>query len=91
MPRVEDIKDVRVLQNIAAQLELELRTAQAFMGMMILASGGKIDVAEEFAEALDDDFEISVTRDDKVATFTVIQGEEADALRRGRDTVTVNA
>jgi hypothetical protein len=48
-------------------------------------------VPEEFAEALDDDFEISVTRDDKVATFTVVQGADAEALRQGRDTVTVNA
>jgi hypothetical protein len=91
MPSVEDINNVQVLQRIAATLELELRSAQAFMGMMILASGGKIDVPEEFAEALDDDFEISVTRDDKVATFTVVQGADAEALRQGRDTVTVNA
>lgn len=91
MPAVEDINDVRVLQRIAATLELELRSAQAFMGMMILACGGSIDVPEEFAEALDNDFEISVTRDDKVATFTVVQGEEAAALRQERDTVAVDA
>jgi hypothetical protein len=91
MPAVEQITDVRVLQTIAAQLELELRTAQAFMGMMILASGGKIDVPEEVSGQLQDDFEINVTRDEKVATFSVVMGEEAAALRQERDTVTVDA
>lgn len=90
MPSVEQITDVRALQSIAAQLELELRTAQAFMGMMIIASGGKIEVPVEASEQLADDFEISVTRDDKVATFTVVSGAEADALREERDTVIVS-
>lgn len=90
MPAVEQIDNVAVLQQIAAQLELELRTAQAFMGMMIIANGGKIEVPVEASEQLSDDFEISVTRDDKVATFTVVSGEDADALREGRDTVTVS-
>lgn len=88
--RVEDIDNLDALRKIAVTLEMELRSAQAFMGMMILACGGKIEVPEEFAEALSDDFEISVTRDEKVATFTVVQGEDADALREGRDTVIVN-
>jgi hypothetical protein len=87
MARVEDIDNVKVLQSIAAQLELELRTAQAFMAMMIIASDGKIEVPQEVSEQVPDDFEISVTRDHTVATFTVISGEEANALRMQRDTV----
>lgn len=89
MPTVEQINSVPVLQRIAAQLEMELRTAQAFMAMMIIANGGKIDVPVEASEQLEDDFEISVTRDDKVATFTVVSGGEASALREERDTVIV--
>lgn len=81
MPAVEQIEDVRALQAIAAQLEIELRTTQAFMAMMILANGGRIEVPEEVAGQVPEDFEISVTRDEKVAIFTVVDGEEAEKLR----------
>lgn len=87
MPAIEEITDVKALQAIAVQLELELRTTQAFMAMMILSNDGKIEVPEEVAEQVPEDFEISVTRDEKVATFTVISGEEAATARK----VTVTA
>lgn len=91
MPAVEQIDDVRALRAIAAQLELELRTMQAFMAMVLIASGGTVLVPESVAGEVPDDFEISVTRDESNATFKVVSGEEAAALRGERDTVTVNA
>jgi hypothetical protein len=87
MATIENIDDVRALRAIAAQLELELRTTQAFMAMMIVANDGKIEVPEQVAEQVPDDFEISVTRNESVATFTVVSGEEAAELRK----VTVSA
>jgi hypothetical protein len=74
--------EVAVLRAIVGRLELELRTAHAFLGMALMSQGGSMEVPEEAAEALPDDFEIKVTRDDKVATFTVISGPEAAEFRK---------
>lgn len=77
----QTVTETQALRAIVGRLELELRTAHAFLAMAIMSQGGSMEIPEEAAEAVPDDFEVKITRDEKVATFTVISGEEAQEFR----------
>ena len=76
------ISEVQALRAIIGRMEVEVRTAQALLAMVILAQGGSVEVDKRYFDELPDDFEVKLTRDDDKATFTVIYGEEAEQFRR---------
>ncbi len=75
------VDELEVLRAVVGRLEMEVRTAHAFLAMAIMSQGGSLQVSEADADSIPNDFEVKVTRDDKVATFTVISGPEAQEFR----------